>query len=278
MSQKRITEHRDFSYYDDTPTEVLRELLRLDAQASPDRETDTERLLYVTDILTRRKQQTDSTPRKSWQAFHEALLQTEEPRNPAPRKRTVWLGRMAAAISIFLLLTASTVTASALDWEALLSIVARWSEGIFSFVSVNGTEETGLPYNVQHPFSPLADTLTQNGHPTDMLPTWLPEGFLMLEVTPERYEEQESYCAVYTRGEEILTLLIQTYNPDIRLHLQVEEEIAEIYEAAGIPYYIFENFHQLRAMWIAGNYECVLTGHVTLEEMKQIIDSIEKGQ
>ena len=59
--------------------------------------------------------------------------------------------------------------------------------------------------------------------------------------------------------------------------LEQSEDLVEIYEVAGIDYYIFENNGQLQAAWVNGSYEGCISGAITLSDMKQVIDSIEKG-
>ena len=55
------------------------------------------------------------------------------------------------------------------------------------------------------------------------------------------------------------------------------EEILEIYEVNGITYYIMCNNSRLKAMWLAGPYECYIAGDLTVEEIKVMINSIGKG-
>ena len=44
--------------------------------------------------------------------------------------------------------------------------------------------------------------------------------------------------------------------------------------AGGITHYIMGNTETLSAMWINGNVEGCLQGELTLEELRQMIDSI----
>lgn len=57
---------------------------------------------------------------------------------------------------------------------------------------------------------------------------------------------------------------------------QVEknEDFLELYVVDGVEYYIFSNSETLNAAWSIGEFECIITGKITLEEMKKMIDSI----
>ena len=63
-------------------------------------------------------------------------------------------------------------------------------------------------------------------------------------------------------------------NPE---QIEQSDNLIEAYESAGGCYYIFDNNGQLRASWIIEHYECYISGPLTIEEMKLVIDSIQKG-
>ena len=58
--------------------------------------------------------------------------------------------------------------------------------------------------------------------------------------------------------------------------VQVEknEDLIEIHTADGVDYYIFSNDKYMQTAWVVGEYECIIIGNLTMEEMKKIIDSI----
>ncbi len=57
---------------------------------------------------------------------------------------------------------------------------------------------------------------------------------------------------------------------------QVEknEDLLEIYTADNIEYYIFSNTETLQVAWSVGEFECQIIGNITVEEAKEMIDSI----
>ena len=70
----------------------------------------------------------------------------------------------------------------------------------------------------------------------------------------------------------------------IRSHLLEEPEKIEIssapleiYRVSNTEYYIFANVKKLRVVWLDGSYECNISGDLTIEEIKRMIDSITKG-
>ena len=55
MSEKQSRGIGDLSKYDTMTTEELEEILRLDAQAPEEQESDIEKILYIMEVLTERK-------------------------------------------------------------------------------------------------------------------------------------------------------------------------------------------------------------------------------
>ena len=71
--------------------------------------------------------------------------------------------------------------------------------------------------------------------------------------------------------------LVITIRQDVgKIPQQIEksEDLIEIYSADGVDYYIFSNNDTLQTAWVVGEFECIIGGQITMEEMKAIIDSI----
>lgn len=274
MSENQNPGSREFSVYDGMSTEALEALLRMDADAPPEQETDPERLLYILGLLAERRKQTGGPARKPWQAYRKTILSGETgPAKPAASR----FGRLIAAVSVVLLLTMLPVTANAMDWEALWNVVAQWARETFSFVSTGHEEDTPPHQSSQEAFSSLGDALEKSNRDPSIVPSQVPDRFALSEIRKDITPVQEVYIALYADGEDSLMLRVQSYTEENQLNIEIAEDVTEIYESAGVKYYIFENTDQLRAVWLAGSSECVISGDVSLEELKWMIDSIEKG-
>ena len=69
MSEKENCGIQDFAKYDEMTTEELVEILRLDAEASDDQASDTETLLYVMEVLTKRRMNDGHTGNIAQEAY-----------------------------------------------------------------------------------------------------------------------------------------------------------------------------------------------------------------
>lgn len=282
MSEKR---DRDFSRYEAMETEELEEILRLDAEAPEERESDTELLLYIMEVLANRNKNnvTGKTAQEAWGSFQQNYLPQEEEcveyiqNRGSTRKAAPWLRRAIAAAAVIVVLICIPVTARAFGWEKLWNVFATWAKDTVSFV---GSEETHIGEPVvadDLEYTSLRDMLERNNRPSDMVPTWIPEGFVLESIEKVVSPRDEIYNAFYLNDERQLTIRVRSYLQEAPEKAEINEDLLEIYEVSGVQYYIFSNMGQMRAVWIVSSYQCNISGDLSLDEIKQMIDSIGKG-
>ena len=86
-----------------------------------------------------------------------------------------------------------------------------------------------------------------------------------------------TFLAIYNNPDQFLKIQVQYYLAEDPQQIERSDSLVETYESGGITYYIFSDYNQLRAVWIRENSECYISGELTMEEIKAMIDSIEKG-
>lgn len=277
--------NRDHSKYDTMTTEELEQILRLDASAPEGEESDTESLLYVMGVLAnrRKKNSTGKTALEAWESFQQNYLseaeESPEHRHKPTSGRTAppWLGRLIAAAAVVVLVVCIPLTANALGWQEVWEVFARWAKETFSFVSSEDVEVSDPAADDELEYTSLQDMLERNNRPYDMVPTWIPDGYVLERLEKDITPVQEIYRAYFVDGEKELMIRVQTYMPSDVYNVEIEEGGAEVYEAAGIEYYIISNVDQIRFVWIANSYECNVSGDLSIDEVKKMIDSIGKG-
>lgn len=286
MSENRDRRTDRFSKYDSMPTEALEEILRLDAEAPDGQESDTELLLYVMEVLANRRRNTNvtgNTAQQAWESFRKYYLPQEEeipytPEQPKPVKAAKpWLRRLIAAVVAIALLICIPVASSAFGWQDIWNAVAKWAKETFSFVSGDDRESTEPAPQDTMQFGSLQEALTATGLPSDFIPTWIPEGYTLDDVTLSEIPGRKAYIACYNNDNNELIIKVQAYLNDAPEKVEINQELLETYSAANVDYYIFENNEQLRAVWIHDSYECYISGELTVAEIKTMIDSIGKG-
>ena len=262
-------------------TEELEEILRLDAETSEDQESDTETLLYVMEVLTKRRMKnghTGNTAQEAYESFKQYYMPETDHEDPIPvtenkAKRIAfrWVRALVATAAIFVIVIFGSVTAKAFGfdiWEA----VVQWTQETFHFGSWgNSNTNNNLPY------ATLQEALEKGNIPAWLAPSWIPEGFYLADITIDQSPIKKVCRAKYTNGERILRITIQEHFNNGPTFVEQSDGLVEEYVVSGITYYIFANNNQVRATWLNDSYECDISGDVTIEELKKMIDSIQKG-
>lgn len=272
--------NRDFSKYEAMSTEELEEILRLDAEAPEGAQSDTELVLYILEVLASRRNTnniTGNTAQEAWESFQQNYM-PEEPQKPVGTKKPVlWMRKLAAAAAVVALLILVPVSANALTLEEMWDIFARWATETFSFVSGENTEASEPMSDDQREFSSLQEMLQKNNRDASIVPTWIPEGFTLDKLEKDSSPMREIYTVRYANGDRKIRIQVTTYLSEGIRNNEVENDPIEIYSHNGIDYYIFKNLDQLFVTWMADSYECFISGDVSIDEIKMMIDSIRKG-
>ena len=280
MSENMNRGSRDFSKFDTMETEELEEILRLDVEAPEEEETDTELLLYIMEVLAERRKNaniTGNNAHDAWKSFEENYMpenSLETKSKPAP---TRWVRRVIAIAAVLALVVLIPVSAKAMKLDQLWNVVAKWAKETFSFVSGGDTDvdEPDVTYNAE--LVPFRDLLKDGEHDADIIPTWIPDGFILEKVERDATPVQEVYRARYMNGDKKIRIRVQTYLTEDNYNFEIEDDYTEIYSVSEINCYIFKNEDQCRAVWVTGTYECMISGDLSIDEIKMMIDSIGKG-
>lgn len=277
---------RDFSMYDAMDDEQLRQILRDDASNTEGEDTDMELMLHIMEVLAKRRREAnqDITPEEALEEFKNkytytdnSLISEERPAKKKPIGFSRWQRWVATIAAMLILVFGSALTAQAFGFD-IFEIIAKWTKETFHFGSYGQLDDTGAPNpDIDLQYSGLITTLNENNIPTDMVPTWLPDGYAESDVRVTETPKQRYVTAKYDKGENSIRIRFANYLEGYPQQIEQSDELLEIYVHDGIDFYIFKNYEQLRAVWVHENYEYFIMGPLTLEEVKGVIDSIGKG-
>lgn len=284
MPQNNDRKERDFSRYDALSTEELSEILRLDSEAPEGNGLDIDTLLYITGVLAERKKSTNTgkTAQEAWSSFQQNYMESEdacpavtEEKKPAKTGKP-WIRRMIAAILVVVLLVSVPLSVKALNWEKIWKTVANWAQETFSFVRED-QPEINEPASKGNTDTTLQETLTEMGVPSNVVPTWIPEGYVFEKVEVDESPIQRNYIALYKNNDKLINISIFIYIDSDPQRMEVNNNIVEKYVKGNDEYYIISNNGRNSAMWTQDSYECYISGDVSVDEIKLMIDSIPKG-
>ena len=123
MSENQNRGIGNLSKYDAMTTEELEEILRLDAQALEEQESDTETILYIMEVLAARKRNNGHTGKTALEAY-ESFKQNYMPKTddniiPIKTRRRLprWVRGLVATAAVLAILFTGSVTAKAFGFN-----------------------------------------------------------------------------------------------------------------------------------------------------------------
>ena len=275
-----LNNRAEFSHYDSMTTEELQEILRKHANGELETEPDTDELYYIMEVLARRREEQDP---QAFRSDEEALAEFRKHYMPKEKKAAKVikfpsraLKAVAAVLAVVIIFAVGTsITAKAFHID-IWSKFATWTKEIFQFTDMpQGTtaENPEQEYNAE--LKSLQDALNDNEITEKLVPTWLPMGYTSIDLNVKSSPRVLNINAVYGKNDEQLIIKIRQTIGVTAEQVEKNDDLLEIYVVDGVEYYIFSNTETLNAAWSIGEFECIITGKITLEEMKKMIDSIK---
>lgn len=285
MSENQNRRLQELSKFDAMTTEELEEILRLDAETPEEQESDTEMLLYIMGILADRRKETGHAGKTALEAYEsfkknympkveEDVIMPDHEVKPKVRSRR-WLRTLCATAAVVVIVLLGSVTAKAFGVDVWQSVV-KWTQETFHFGDGLSTDDAPN-VNDGGDYTSLQDALDKAEIETRLVPTWIPEGYQLTDVRVEETPTQNTYYAIYKNNAKTLKITVRDYLSSNPQYVEQSDNLTETYEVSGNTYYIFSNNERNQAAWITGSFECYIFGDATIEEMKLMIDSIEKG-
>ena len=277
----------EFAKYDAMSTDELQQILRDDASKSEGAESDTETLFYVMEVLAKRRQARNEgkSPAEALESFKQNYytendISSVSERTTAafkPSSRGRWRRGLIAAAAMLVIVIGSSITANAMGFD-LWEVIAKWTQETFHFGYADQVDESNAPSpEFINPCASLQEALNQCNITTELVPTWVPNGYRENDVQITQSPKQRLFSAIYISGDQTIRIRIADYLDSFPSQIEQSDSLVEIYRPGAVEYYIFNNYEQLKAVWVKENYECYIIGSISLAEMKEMIDSIEKG-
>lgn len=188
---------------------------------------------------------------------------------------------VAAAIIAGLLFGALVAQAAGID---VFGIVGRWTSETFHFSYVgegaNPIESDSTLQNDSDagPYALLKNALSDCGISEENAPTWCPKGFVSAEphITNSDFGHKV-YCLFEDREGQFTVIDIRDYATAADLNyyaFEKDDSFVEKYVNGARTFYILSNENELTATWASPNIVITITGSISLDDLKTIIDSI----
>ena len=277
-----------FAKYNAMSTEELQQILREDAsKPEGQEETSMEALFYIMEVLAQRRRARNEgkTPEEALEAFHKYYEEDEvssiTEREPVVRKKNStasnWVKRLAAAAAIIVLIFSGSITAKAFGFD-LWEIIVKWTQETFHFgYSETGDADKGPVKQNPEVFAGLQAALDDYDISVALVPSWIPEGYVEEDVRVLDTPKQRQFMARYQCGENEIKICIVDYLDGDPSQIEQSDTVIEVHESAGVNYYFIKNNEEIRAAWVSESFECYIIGPLSMEELREMVNSIEKG-
>lgn len=186
-----------------------------------------------------------------------------------PRHFRRHLVLIAATIGIFITLLIGT-QAAGVD---VFGNLARWTDEVFYFISPAQAEALRSEYSAT-----LSQALESQGLPKELTPTWFPDGFRagVPQFWHSALVETVEVLFCHDDGRSFSFSVNRYQNPEDVWSASYEKDVTpmELYASNGRVFYIMSNLNTIWASWNDGNLVIDIGGAISVDEVKQIIDSI----
>ena len=166
------------------------------------------------------------------------------------------------------------VTANAFGFNPV-QMLLEWAEGIVQIYNdPSGIME--LPEDDPSEYHSLEEALDANDMFPERVPQWIPKDYQLFSVDVLNTESLIQCSASYesARGELLIRV---TMFPDSWNGRTERNDDGEKYEKDGVIYYLVTNQELAKAGWEHGNVSYAISGRITEQELKNMIDSIPEG-
>ena len=279
MSENLNRSSQDFSKYDSMSIGELEEILRADAMGPERDDSDVDEILYVMEVLAKKRRQNGiagKTALEAYQEFQQHYLSRPVAESKPSRKANIIPFKRIAAVAASIALVFSLATsANAFCFKDAWNAVVTWAQETFSFsIGVEVSEATPsdtLTYNS------LYDALVENNISTNVIPSWFPDGYILTDIVIDDNPMQKTCMGTYMNGKQSIKFFVQVFISGSPEYIETSSDFTETYTVNGTEYYLFSNNGKTQAMWITDIYECYISGELSIAELKLIINSIGKG-
>jgi hypothetical protein len=301
MPESNEKKHQNYSIFDSMSTEELENILQADAQLLSEEDSDTEAILYIMEVIAKREKEHPTggftDVQSAWTSFEHNYLPyiendksiyefeesdmviTQKPlKEFFPLQRKHRMIRFASVVAIFVVvLLTGNMTAKAFGID-LFGTIAKWTQDTFTFSSSvpNETTSDEQDFNEAAKTDTLQQILNQYGITCDLVPTWLPDGYLFKNSDVYETPASTSFHAIYYREEDEISVTITSLSKPVRSIYEKDDNEVTVYSVNDIEHYIMTNLKITNIVWTSGTYEGSISGKISLEEAKRIIDSIYK--
>jgi hypothetical protein len=210
---------------------------------------------------------------------HAQLFEQLEPASKssdtAPRLRAhhYW-GAVRTIAAVAAVMLGCMIFAQALGFD-VFGAIAHWTEETFHFESSAPMENGGIDPDAG--YTSLQEALDAYGIKESVAPRWYPSEFEMSKIQASFISNAVKFYAFFKSESRIIAVTIYQFkSAEDASKITFEKDTSSVilYKCGGITHYLMANNGQMEAVWTNANMMCSISGDLSEEELKCMIDSI----
>ena len=189
------------------------------------------------------------------------------------RKRKTWAQVFVIAAALCLLLTAIP---RATGESLLVEFLQKVRADVVAFFHPDDGDNRHIPNNaIEHPgLEELRQEVLKHGVTVPVVPTWIPEGYELIELQSKEYPSKAKIVASFECNNQAIVFYYDIYVQSVT-HEYIKDDIEyEKVEVAGIKHYIYTNNETHFALWDRDNVKCSIVVDCQEENLVTILNSI----
>ena len=201
-------------------------------------------------------------------------------RSAASRKtnrKRMWFVSTAAAAAVCIVILAIPQRAGA---QSIFDAFFRWTECVFEFFA---PEETVPKPSAEYVFltdnpglQQVYDEVAEQGVTNPVVPTWVPEGYVLTELKSLPIQNGKKVCARLQLNDSSIVLSYKISAEIIATQYKKEDSGVEVYESANVCHFIMNNGKNISITWTVDGTECSVYADLERDDVYKLIDSIYK--
>lgn len=167
------------------------------------------------------------------------------------------------------------ITAQALGID-IFGAIARWTDETFHF-DTNTKNNQIISGSADLEYSNLKMALDEYGITEMIAPNWYPSDFYLSSIKVTPTPKSIKIQAAYEGRDKFLAVTVWQYESAEEASggvFEKDRQDVEIYEQNSVAHYIMSNNGQMTSAWTTNNLKCSISGDLSKNEIKRMIDSI----
>ena len=300
--------NKKYAYLNRLSTKQLEELLRMDIDIDELKLEDEAILFHILEVMEQRENENPAScipdvdgAWKEFQEFYDVPEEIDTSLYPykadcddnynsavnlclefSTHKRSLprWLKQGLVAVIAVSIVFGGMVVAQAAGID-VFGTIGRWTNEVFNFIPDENESRKPTDSNLDEhtpDYDILREKLSSVGIDDDLVPTWYPEGITFKEpkITTS---SMTTTVTLDARGPDSLFVtvdFVKYASPQLLSEASFEKDSEEIeyYSNLTQNFYLLSNLDTITAIWSDGLVVQQITGNISRDDIKKIIDSI----